>query len=200
MYMQSVKRIFSYIVAAVFVFLLVYTLVSEPGSLPKVLEMSEGEVLSETISLLVDEASPTPLTPSAKDNEMVVVTRVVDGDTIEIEGGQRVRYIGVDTPESKHPQKPVECFAKEATQRNKELVEGQQVRLEKDVNNTDRYGRLLRYLYVDDIMINEQLVAEGFAQASAYPPDVKYQETFDRAQQIAQQEGRGLWGDVCIIE
>ncbi|GAG19155.1 unnamed protein product, partial [marine sediment metagenome] len=88
----------------------------------------------------------------------VLVTRVIDGDTIEIQGGERVRYIGIDTPETVHPLEPVEYFGQEATEKNRELVEGKRVRLEKDVEDRDEYGRLLQYVWLDDIMVNAELV------------------------------------------
>ena len=125
--------------------------------------------------------------------ESVKVTRVVDGDTIKIEGGQTVRYIGIDTPETVHPQKTVECFGREASNKNKELVEGKFVQLEKDVSEVDKYGRLLRYIYVDGVFANELLVKEGFAHASSYPPDVEYQDLLNSAQQEAQEQNKGLW-------
>jgi len=121
------------------------------------------------------------------------VTRVIDGDTIEIEGGYKVRYIGIDTPETVHPSKPVECFGIEASNKNKELVEGKRVRLEKDVSETDKYGRLLRYIWVGDVFVNDYLVRQGYAYASTYPPDVKYSEQFVRAQREARENNRGLW-------
>ena len=105
------------------------------------------------------------------EGESKKVARVVDGDTIEIEGGQTVRYIGIDTPETVHPQKTVECFGREASNRNKELVEGKFVQLEKNVSETDKYGRVLRYVYADGVFVNEPLVKEGFAHASSYSPD-----------------------------
>src|SRR4030042_2567140 len=86
----------------------------------------------------------------ASTNEGILVTRVIDGDTIEIEGGQKVRYIGIDTPEKVDPRPSVQCYGKEAAAKNKELVEGKRVRLEKDVSETDKYGRLLRYVFVGD--------------------------------------------------
>lgn len=132
--------------------------------------------------------------------ETVKVVRVIDGDTIEIEGGQKLRYIGIDTPESKDPNKDVECFANEATQKNEQLVLNQEVRLEKDVSEVDKYGRLLRYVYVGDQMVNEILVREGYAQASAYPPDVKYQDLFAKLEQEARDQATGLWGAVCTME
>jgi len=127
------------------------------------------------------------------------VIRVIDGDTIEVNiGGSiyKVRYIGIDTPETVHPSKPVECFGKEASGKNRELVEGKIVRLEKDVSETDRYERLLRYVWVDDIFVNDYLVRQGYAYASTYPPDVKYADQFAQAQTEAIENNRGLWA-IC---
>ncbi len=128
------------------------------------------------------------------------VTRVLDGDTIrvEIEGQEfPVRYIGIDTPETVDPRRPVGCFGQEASDRNRQLVEGQTVGLEKDVSETDSFGRLLRYVWVGDEMVNATLVEEGYALASTYPPDVKYAEQFASLQAEARDDGRGLWGAVC---
>ncbi len=126
-------------------------------------------------------------------SQNTTVTRVIDGDTVEIQGGAKVRYIGIDTPESVKPNTPIQCFAKEASEKNKELVLGKEVRLEKDVSETDKYGRLLRYVYVGDTMINEVLVKEGYAHAVSYPPDVKYQEKLRFAEQFARENNKGLW-------
>lgn len=128
------------------------------------------------------------------------VTRVIDGDTIEVElDGQiyRVRYIGIDTPETVDPQQPVQCFGREAAERNRQLVAGRAVGLEKDVSETDRYGRLLRYVWVDGEMVNAVLVQEGYAMASTYPPDVKYADLFASLQAQAREASRGLWGAAC---
>lgn len=122
-----------------------------------------------------------------------LVIEVIDGDTIKIEGGQKIRYIGIDTPETVHPSKPVEYFGIEASNKNKELVEGKQVKFEKDISETDRYGRLLRYIWVGDIFVNDYLVRQGYAYASTYPPDVKYAEQFVQAQREARENNRGLW-------
>ena len=121
------------------------------------------------------------------------VTRIIDGDTIEIEGGQRVRYIGVNTPETVDPRTTVQCFGKEASIKNRELVEGKVIALEKDISETDKYGRLLRYVFVDQLFVNDYLVREGYAYSSSYPPDIKYQQQFSESQMEAQQSGRGLW-------
>jgi len=126
-----------------------------------------------------------------------LVVRVIDGDTIELSDGSKVRYIGIDTPETVHPSKPVECFGKEASNQNKELVEGKEVRLEKDVSERDKYGRLLRYIYVNGTFVNDYLVRQGYALSSTYPPDVKYQDQFIEAQQEARENNRGLWS-ACV--
>jgi micrococcal nuclease len=105
-----------------------------------------------------------------------------------------VRYILVDTPETKHPSKPVQPFGPEASEANQQLVEGKTIQLEKDVSETDRYGRLLRYVYVGDLMVNEELLRLGLAQVATFPPDVKYVDRFLEVQHQAQAAGVGLWG------
>lgn len=143
------------------------------------------DFLFEEIDILLEEEN---------DENYVYVKRVVDGDTIEIEDGSKVRYIGIDTPEmSQKKDKEDECFAKEATQKNKDLVEGKYVRLEKDVSETDRYGRLLRYVYVGEEMVNEILVRDGYASAVTFPPDVKFETLFRKVQAEARRETRGIW-------
>ena len=159
--------------------------------------------------------------------EIATVTRVVDGDTIKVDVDgieYTVRYIGIDTPETVHPQKPVEFMGKEASAKNKELVEGKTILLEKDVSETDRYGRLLRYIWVKlegmpigdselslqwskttaytrtidgdlYLMANAELVALGYAQVVTYPPDVKYQPTFLELQRQAKEQKLGLWAE-----
>ncbi len=143
---------------------------------------------SPTLPILILEPSPTPLA-----SDSAVVKRVIDGDTVELESGQTLRYIGMDTPETHHPLKGQECFGQEASQRNRELVEGKLVRLEKDISETDRYGRLLRYVWVDDRLINQQLVEEGFALAASFPPDIAKQDIFRQAELTAKNQTHGLW-------
>ena len=118
------------------------------------------------------------------------VVRVIDGDTIEIAGGERVRYIGIDTPET-YPD--LEFYGKEAWDKNGELVEGKIVTLEKDVTDRDRYGRLLRYVYVDGLFVNAELVRLGYARAFAYPPDTHHQDLLSRLEEEAREAGLGLW-------
>lgn len=131
--------------------------------------------------------------------ETATVTGVVDGDTIHVStsaGDFTVRYIGIDTPETVDPGRPIGCFGQEASARNKKMVDGRVVELEKDVSETDEFGRLLRYVWVDRQMVNAVLVRDGFAQAATYPPDVKYEAHLVELQTEARQARRGLW-DIC---
>ena len=121
------------------------------------------------------------------------VTYVFDGDTVEISTGERVRYIGVDTPEIKHQNQKAQCFGGEAAGKNKELVFGKEVRLKKDVSDKDKYGRLLRYVYLGDLFVNDYLSRYGFAYAWAFPPDVKFSQELNDAQDEAHTNQRGLW-------
>lgn len=130
-------------------------------------------------------------------DETTIITKVIDGDTIETSDNKKIRYIGIDAPESQDPRKTLECFATEAYEKNKQLVLGKTVRLEKDISETDRYGRLLRYVYVNDVLINEMLVKEGFALSTPYPPDIKYQQILDAAEISAKDNIKGLWSS-CV--
>ena len=140
-------------------------------------------------------ASNSIAAPTSWYSETTYVTKVIDGDTIEASvGGRsyRVRYIGIDTPEQGEP------FCYEATEYNRKMVGGKAIRLEKDVSETDKYGRLLRYVYYQDgdkwYQVNGSLVYAGVAVVSTYPPDVKYQDKFLQWQRDARANGRGIWG------
>ncbi len=117
----------------------------------------------------------------------VLVTRVIDGDTIEIEGGYHVRYIGIDAPEKGEP------YYLEATEANHSLVGSKKVRLEKDVEDKDEYSRLLRYVWVGDKMVNAELVRLGYAYSHYYPPNLKYQPHFLQLEKEAREQKQGLW-------
>jgi micrococcal nuclease len=131
-----------------------------------------------------------------------VVVHPVDGDTVDVRLGQveeRVRLIGIDTPESVAHDRPVECFGPEAKARLAELLpEGTEVRLERDVEARDRFDRLLAYVHrtADDAFVNLVLVQEGYAESRRYEPNVARQADLDRAEDAARAAGRGLW-PVC---
>lgn len=146
---------------------------------------------------LIPTSVPISITLTPSLTSPVKVIRVIDGDTIEIEGNIKVRYIGIDTPETVDPKRKTECYGKEASDKNKELVEGETVTLEKDVSDKDKYGRLLRYVYKGNVMINSYLVREGYAHISTYPPDVKYADLFKSNEREARENHKGLWGTVC---
>jgi micrococcal nuclease len=129
--------------------------------------------------------------PPGRPVEEARLVRVLDGDTIEVElegRAYRVRYIGVNTPERGQP------FYAEATAANRALLEGKPLRLVRDVSETDRYGRLLRYVFAGEIFVNRALVEGGYAQALTVPPDVSCAEVFRAAEREARSAGRGLWG------
>jgi micrococcal nuclease len=126
------------------------------------------------------------------------VVRVVDGDTIRVRLGdrtERVRYIGIDTPESVKPGTPVQCYAKRAAAANAALVAGRRVRLVGDVEHRDRYGRLLAYVYRegDGAFVNAALVRDGYARTLTIPPNVEHAAEFARLARAARGAGRGLW-------
>ena len=132
--------------------------------------------------------------PQVREGAWVEVRRIVDGDTVVLANGERVRYIGVDTPELHHPRKPVQYYAREAAEFNRRLVERQPVRLEFDVERRDRYGRTLAYLFLQDgTFVNAELVRQGYAQLLTIPPNVKYVDLFTKLQKEAREAGRGLW-------
>ncbi len=128
-----------------------------------------------------------------------LVTHPVDGDTLDVEVGgaeERVRLIGIDTPESVAHDRPVECFGPEAKARLAELLPaGTEVRLERDVEARDRFGRLLAYVFraSDDAFVNRLLVEEGYAEARPFEPNLARQAELDRAEDDARRASRGLW-------
>jgi len=163
----------------------------------------QKRLISALIALVIFiflQIFPSQKTTQKIDNNTYIVKRVIDGDTIELTNKQIVRYIGIDTPELHHPKKSVECFASAAAGFNKNLVEGKIVTLEKDISETDKYKRLLRYVYITDesspsakIFVNKKLVDEGYASAATFPPDVKYADIFRNSQQEAMENKKGLW-------
>ena len=124
----------------------------------------------------------------------VRVDRVVDGDTLA-SGDERIRLIGVDTPETKKPGTPVQCFGRQDTALTEELVEGRRVGLELDVEERDRYGRLLAYVHraSDDLDLNAELVRRGYALQLTIPPNVRHADRYRRLARRARERRLGLW-------
>ncbi len=128
-------------------------------------------------------------------NVSLQTIEVIDGDTIDVDG-VRVRYIGVNTPELARGGRASDCFASKAYEFNRTLVEKGGLRLEKDVSETDKYLRLLRYVYLPDgRMVNEILVEQGYARVATYPPDVANVSRFKSLEKEARQAKRGLWAE-----
>ncbi len=132
-------------------------------------------------------------------NETYEVLKVVDGDTIQIDFNgtkEKVRLIGIDTPESVHPDEAKNTEnGKIASEYTKSILTGKRVKLELDVQERDKYGRILAYVYLDGQMVNKKLLADGYAQVATFPPNVKYVEEFKEIQKEAKEAKRGLWGE-----
>jgi micrococcal nuclease len=130
---------------------------------------------------------------SASHAEIYKVKRVIDGDTLLLINGERVRLIGVDTPETKHPQKPVQYFGREAYLFTKQMIDGKEARFEFERQKRDRYGRLLAYVYLlDGTFFNAEIIKQGYGFAYTRFP-FKYMEEFRRYQREARENRRGLW-------
>jgi micrococcal nuclease len=139
-------------------------------------------------------ADSAPTAPLAEGN--YAVERVIDGDTLLVQGNHTVRLMGVDTPESVKPEHPVERWGPEATAFTREFIAGRQVRLRFDRERVDQYGRLLAYVWVEERLLNEELVRAGFAR---FEPQYHYAEPMKRRFRSAQDEARsaqrGIWSD-----
>lgn len=132
--------------------------------------------------------------PTPNGKMKVKIERVVDGDTFKTTKGDKVRLIGVDTPETVKPNSPVEPYGKEASDYTKKMLEGKEVTLQFDVQPFDKYQRLLAYVYLEDgTFYNEHLVYEGYARIMTVPPNVAQSEVFLKAEQDARENNRGLW-------
>ncbi|WP_347549177.1 thermonuclease family protein [Pseudalkalibacillus hwajinpoensis] len=148
--------------------------------------------------ILLAACSSTSTDQMRKENTIpATVVRVVDGDTLKVTVENReetIRLLLVDTPETKHPSKPVQPFGPEASQFAKDKLQGKQIDIELDVSERDKYGRLLTYVWIGDSMFNEMLLEEGLARvAYIYQPNVKYVDQFESIQREAQKEAKGIW-------
>jgi len=153
--------------------------------------------LAAAVVALVATRGGGSSTPARGSTLHAQVLRVVDGDTIQVrlDGGgvERVRYIGIDTPESVKPNTPVQCYAKKASHYNASLVDGRAVTLRLDAEQRDRYGRLLAYVYTSRAFVNRVLVARGYARTLTIPPNVAHADEFARLARRARQDDVGLW-------
>jgi micrococcal nuclease len=144
---------------------------------------------------------PAPTPPA--DGEPATVVDVTDGDTIRVDrgdgGSERLRYVGIDTPETVHPDQPVQPWGPEASAANEQLVAGRAVLLERDVSDRDQYDRLLRYVWVDTpagwLMVNAELVARGLAEVHAYEPDTRHDAYLRQVEEAARAAGMGMHGE-----
>jgi micrococcal nuclease len=158
---------------------------------------SQKVVATDTKSPSVQEKAPTP--SASAEYTYYSVTEVVDGDTIKINMSGIVttlRLIGLDTPETLDPRKPVQCFGKEASNKAKELLSGKKVRIEKDSTQgeLDKYGRTLAYVYREDgLFYNKYMIEQGYAHEYTYNTPYKYQADFKAAEKSARENQRGLW-------
>lgn len=165
---------------------------------PSIVEVRDTPTTAQTTTP-AQNLSPTPNT------KPYTVIQVVDGDTIKVSIDNvktTVRLIGVDTPETVDPRKPVECFGKEATNKLLELLRSKIVLLEEDQSqgDEDKYGRLLRYIFLPDgTNVNRELIREGYAYEYTYDLPYKYQDEFKKAQISARENKRGLWADNACV-
>ncbi len=155
-------------------------------------------VASPILPILRSEAA-TSSAIQGVEGERVRVSKVLDGDTIDLEDGRTVRFVGMDTPETVDPRRKVGCFGKEASNETKSLLTGKVVILQKDVSEADKYKRILRYIYLplEDgqiLFVNDYLVREGFAKVYTYPPDIKFDVQFKEAEKWAKENKKGMWG------
>ena len=139
------------------------------------------------------------LNPPAEQSDAYTVVRVVDGDTIivDMDGTkERIRFIGLDAPESVHPDEEQNVeYGEIAAAFTTEQLEGKTVTLEFDVEKRDQYDRLLAYVYLDGKMFNKTLLEEGHAKVTTYPPNVRYVDDFVALQKQAQRHGKGIWAE-----
>jgi len=134
---------------------------------------------------------------NSKEPDTYRVLKVIDGDTVIIDhpNVERVRYLGIDTPETLKPNSPGDPFSKQSTAFNERLVLGKDVTLEIDEEKYDPYGRLLAYVFIDGKLVNEELVREGLARAFFIGPNRKYESRIYKAQREAQNNKKGIWGN-----
>ena len=179
---RSITNIFIIITQIQFILIILFT-----GILEVILNLYKPKEFIMCIILIVISLN------CSQSTNTILVQRVIDGDTILLSNGERVRYLDIDTPETVHPNKPIECFGPRAHQRNQELVENKYITLKSSDTNTDNYGRLLRYVYVEDVFVNAVLVSEGYAFAEDYNNPGHLYDYLESLEQDAIKNNLGLW-------
>lgn len=171
-------------------------------------EVKNPEVKSAMDSVKENKSAESASQPNLAQtqNGLYKVVKVIDGDTIAIEIDNKTetaRLIGINTPETVDPRKPVECFGKEASNKAKGILTGKNVKLEADISSgeRDKYGRLLRYVFLEDgANFNKLMISEGYAYEYTYNAPYKYQDEFKKAEQEAKEAKKGLWADGICME
>jgi micrococcal nuclease len=179
----SFKR--TLILIILFVAFLLGCMPSQVGAVVKVNSLPENSTASGNLTSAVNS-----------DRIKALVVDVVDGDTIKVKIGVeefKLRYIGINSPELNSTDIATKNVARLAAEKNRQIVQDKIVELEKDVSETDKYGRLLRYVYINGIMVNAELVKCGLARSVEYPPDIRYQVLFNNLQDSAKSSGQGIW-------
>ncbi len=157
---------------------------------PKPESMFPTQNPPDPVTITPSIPAPSPLTTEGS-RERGVVTKIIDGDTIQINGTEKIRYIGINSPEIETHS----CFAEQASERNSSLVLGKHILMEKDVSEVDKYDRKLRYIYLEDgTFVNKVLLEEGYAKTLQIKPDTKHAQEFKLIQEQARAANKGLWG------
>ncbi len=187
------------LVAGIIIFVVV--LIGGIASQPKTTNIQAPS----TISIIPKKNTPTIIKTTITTKELYQVTKIIDGDTIDIDINgkmERIRLIGIDTPEIVDPRKPVQCFGIEASKKAKEVLSNKKVLIESDPTqgDKDKYGRLLRYIFLEDgTSLNKTMILEGFAHEYTYKTPYKYQSEYKEAEKKSREGGKGLWADnVCV--
>jgi micrococcal nuclease len=157
-------------------------------------------VVSLVVSACAGSGVDAGRTPASQPRTSALVVEVIDGDTIrvDLQGVETpVRLIGIDTPEIDGPFTDEECFGAEASRFTSAALDGRSVELEYDVERTDRYDRVLAYVWLDGVLFNQRILRRGYAVLSTFPPNVRYVDRLTAAQRAARDDGAGLWGS-CL--
>jgi micrococcal nuclease len=198
------KKILLYTGGAILFIIVLASLGSDNSTNPELKNIIKQD---EVIVLASTTEKDVAIEPKAViKSDLYSVIKVVDGDTIDVSINgttERIRLIGINTPETVDPRKPVECFGKEASAKAKELLTNKKVYLEADPSQgeRDKYNRLLRYVFFEDgTSFNLLIIKEGYAYEYTYDIPYKYQTEYKQAQKVAQSSKAGLWGDICQNE